>query len=73
MNIKEIDQLLSTFLLSVLFFIGLSFYFVFTDYKILNLHNEIIFTYIVIPVMFFVYWLLGKLRLNILFDVCKWF
>ncbi len=73
MSIKEIEKLISTFLLSVLFFIGLSFYFVFTDYKILNLHNEIIFTYIVIPIMFFVYWLLGKLRLNILFDVCKWF
>jgi len=73
MNEKEIEQLISTFLLSVLFFIGLSFYFVFTDFKILNLHNEIIFTYIIIPFMFFVYWLLGKLRLNILFDVCKWF
>lgn len=73
MNIKEIDQLISTFLLSVLFFIGLSFYFAITDFKILNLHNDIIFTYIVIPVVLFVYWLLGRLKLNILIDVCKWF
>jgi len=73
MNTEEIDQIISTFLVSVLFFTGLSFYFVFTDYKILNLHNDIIFTYIVMPVVLFVYWLLGKLKLNILIDVCKWF
>jgi FtsH-binding integral membrane protein len=73
MGIKQIDQLLSTFLISALFFIGLSFYFVFTDFKILNLHNEIIFTYIVMPVVLFVYWLLGRLKLNILDDICKWF
>jgi hypothetical protein len=73
MNAQEIDKLITTFLLSVLFFIGLSFYFVFTDCKILNLHNDIIFTYIVMPVILFVYWLLGRLKLNILIDVCKWF
>jgi hypothetical protein len=25
------------------------------------------------PVILFVYWLLGRLKLNILIDVCKWF
>lgn len=73
MEEKEIDKLISAAFTTVLFFICLCFYFAVTDGKKLDLDNTIIYTYIVIPVSFFNYCLIGKLKLNILNDICKLF
>lgn len=71
MNIKEIDQLISSFLLTALFMFVLSIVFVFSSGMILNLDSTIVFNYIVIPVLFGVFFTLKGLDITLLSDICK--
>ena len=66
MNYKTLDQVISTFVISFVFMLLLSIYFVIDSGLQLNIKSDLVITYIFIPVFLVVFFVLQKLNLTLI-------
>ena len=68
MNYKIIDQVISTFVIGLVFMLLLSIYFAIDSGLQLNIKSDLVITYIFIPVVLVVFFVLQKLNLTLIDD-----
>ena len=68
MNYKIIDQVISTFVIGLVFMLLLSIYFAIDSGLQLNIKSDLVITYIFIPVFLVVFFVLQKLNLTLIDD-----
>ena len=69
MNYKIIDQVISTFVIGLVFMLLLSIYFAIDSGLQLNIKSDLVITYIFIPVVLVVFFVLQKLNLTLIDDL----
>ena len=69
MNYKTLDQVISTFVIGFAFMFSLSIYFVIDSGLQLNIKSDLVITYIFIPVVLVVFFVLQKLNLTLIDDL----
>ena len=69
MNYKIIDQVISTFVIGLVFMLLLSIYFAIDSGLQLNIKSDLVITYIFIPVFLVVFFVLQKLNLTLIDDL----
>ena len=69
MNYKTIDQVISTFMIGFVFMLLLSIYFAIDSGLQLNIKSDLVITYIFIPVVLVVFFVLQKLNLTLIDDL----
>ena len=69
MNYKTIDQVISTFVIGFVFMLLLSIYFAIDAGLQLNIKSDLVITYIFIPVVLVVFFVLQKLNLTLIDDL----
>ena len=69
MNYKTLDQVISTFVIGFAFMFSLSIYFAIDSGLQLNIKSDLVITYIFIPVVLVVFFVLQKLNLTLIDDL----
>ena len=69
MNYKIIDQVISTFVIGLVFMLLLSIYFAIDSGLQLNIKSDLVITYIFIPVVLVVFFVLQKLNISLIDDL----
>ena len=69
MNYKILDQVISTFMIGFVFMLLLSIYFAIDSGLQLNIKSDLVITYIFIPVVLVVFFVLQKLDITLIDDL----
>ena len=69
MTYKRLDQVISTFVIGFVFMLLLSLYFAIDSGVQLNIKSDLVITYIFIPVVLVVFFVLQKLNLTLIDDL----
>ena len=69
MTYKRLDQVISTFVIGFVFMFLLSIYFAIDSGLQLNIKSDLVITYIFIPVVLVVFFVLQKLNLTLIDDL----
>ena len=69
MTYKRLDQVISTFAIGFVFMLLLSIYFAIDSGLQLNIKSDLVITYIFIPVILVVFFVLQKLNLTLIDDL----
>ena len=69
MTYKRLDQVISTFAIGFVFMLLLSIYFAIDSGLQLNIKSDLVITYIFIPVVLVVFFVLQKLNLTLIDDL----
>lgn len=69
--INEVDKIISSLLITSIFMFGIGLVFIFDLGLVLNYDSTIVFSWIILPIWCGVYYLLNRLDINLLSDICE--